>query len=147
MKLTEALLGEHGVFYAQFQYLEERIPSARDLALVKSQGAMLAAALATHAHCEDELLFVALESQLDPQAGPLAVMRLEHREIEDSLQRLQELPNLAEAKSLLLHAVQKAREHFAQEEQVLFPLACQMLAANNLQQLGAAWAVRRQLRL
>lgn len=145
MKVTEALLGEHAVFYAQFDYLEKNIPPAKDLALVKSLGAMLTAALATHAHWEDELLFIALESHLDSQFGPLAVMRMEHHEIESSLGRLQELKELAEAKNLLLHAIQTARAHFAKEEQVLFPMANQMLEANALNQLGARWAEMRKV--
>jgi iron-sulfur cluster repair protein YtfE (RIC family) len=147
MKVTDALLGEHGVFYAQFDYMEKSIPHAQDLALVKSQGAMLAAALAPHAHLEDELLFVALEAHLDPQSGPLAVMRMEHNEIEGSLERLQTLQDLAEAKNLLLHAIQTARAHFAKEEQVLFPLAGQMLEASKLVQLGAKWAEQRKVRV
>ncbi len=145
MKVTAALLGEHAVFYAQFDYLEKTIPQVKDLTLVKSQGAMLTAALATHAHLEDELLFIALESHLDPQFGPLAVMRMEHNEIEGSLERLQEVPDLAEAKNLLLHAIQTARAHFAKEEQVLFPMAGQMLEANQLSQLGAKWAEIRKV--
>ncbi len=145
MKVTEALLGEHAVFYAQFGYLEKNIPSAQDLTLVKSQGAMLTAALASHAHLEDELLFIALEAHLDPQCGPLAVMRMEHNEIEGSLQRLQAVQDLTEAKNLLLHAVQTARAHFAKEEQVLFPMAKQMLAANKLELLAAQWAELRRV--
>jgi iron-sulfur cluster repair protein YtfE (RIC family) len=145
MKVTDALLGEHGVFYAQFDYMEKNVPHAQDLALVKSQGAMLAAALAPHAHLEDELLFIALEAHLDPQSGPLAVMRMEHNEIEGSLERLQKRQDLAEAKNLLLHAIQTARAHFAKEEQVLFPLAGQMLEAGKLVQLGAKWAERRKV--
>lgn len=90
MKVTDALLGEHGVVYAQFDYLEKNIPHAEDLTLVKSPGAMLTAALAPHAHLEDELLFIALAAHIDPQFGPLAVMRAEHDEIEGNLQRLQE---------------------------------------------------------
>ena len=145
MKATDALLGEHAVFYAQFDYLEKNIPSAQDLTLVKSQGAMLTAALATHAHMEDELLFIALEAHINPQFGPLAVMRLEHNEIEGSLIRLQEVQDLAEAKNLLLHAIQTARSHFAKEEQVLFPMAGQMLEANQLLQLGKKWAGLRKV--
>jgi regulator of cell morphogenesis and NO signaling len=145
MKITEALLGEHGVFYAQFDYMEKNIPQTKDLTLVKSQSAMLAAALAPHAHLEDELLFSALEAHLDPQSGPLAVMRMEHDEIEGSLERLQKLQDLAEAKNLLLHAIQTARAHFAKEEQVLFPLAGQMLEAGKLVQLGAKWAEQRKV--
>ncbi len=145
MKLTDALLGEHAVFYAQFDYLEKNIPAARDLTLVKSLGAMLTAALATHAHMEDELLFLKLEAHLDPQSGPLAVMRMEHNEIEGSLVRLQELQDLAEAKNLLLYALQTARAHFAKEEQVLFPMANQLLEANKLLQLGSNWADLRRV--
>jgi len=145
MKITEALLGEHAVFYAQFGYLEKNIPAAQDLTLVKSQGAMLTAALASHAHLEDELLFIALEAHLDPHFGPLAVMRMEHNEIEGSLQRLQEVQDLTEAKNLLLHAVQVARAHFAKEEQVLFPMAKQMLAESKLELLAAKWAELRRV--
>jgi hemerythrin-like domain-containing protein len=43
------------------------------------------------------------------------------------------------------HAVQTARAHFAKEEQVLFPLAGQMLEAGKLAQLGAKWAERRKV--
>ncbi|MBV6504760.1 MAG: hypothetical protein ILNGONEN_00312 [Syntrophorhabdaceae bacterium] len=145
MKLTDALLGEHGVFYAQFDYLEQNVPYAQDLTLVKSQGAMLTAALATHAHLEDELLFIALAAHLDPQFGPLAVMRMEHDEIEGSLQRLQEVHDLAEAKNLLLHAMQTARAHFAKEEQVLFVMAQQMLDTRTQEQLGRKWAEARKV--
>jgi hemerythrin-like domain-containing protein len=145
MKVTDALLGEHAVFYAQFDYLEKTLPPVKDLALVKSQGAMLTAALASHAHLEDELLFITLEAHVNPQFGPLAVMRMEHNEIEGSLERLQEVQDLAEAKNLLLHAVETARAHFAKEEQVLFQMAGQMLDASKLNQLGAKWAELRKV--
>ncbi len=67
---------------------------------------------------EDELLFSALAAHINPQFGPLAVMRMEHNEIEGSLGRLQEAQDLIEAKNLLLHAIETARAHFAKEEQV-----------------------------
>jgi len=145
MKITDALLGEHAVFYAQFDYLEKNIPLAKDLTLVKNQGAMLTAALATHAHLEDELLFISLEAHMAPQSGPLAVMRLEHNEIEGSLIRLQDVEDLTEAKNLLLHAIQTAHAHFAKEEQILFPMAKRVLDARSLEQLGAKWAEHRKV--
>jgi hemerythrin-like domain-containing protein len=146
MKVSDALLAEHAVFYAQFDYLEKNIPPANDLALVKNQGAMLTAALATHAHMEDELLFTALEAHMNPEFGPLAVMRMEHDEIEGSLERLQAAQDLTEAKNLLLHTIQTARAHFAKEEQVLFPMAGQLLNANVLNQLGTRWAEMRNVK-
>jgi hemerythrin-like domain-containing protein len=145
MKITDALLGEHGVFYAQFEHIEKVVPKMETLALVQSQGAMLAAALKPHAQMENELLFRALESHLPADSGPLAVMRMEHDEIEGTLGRLQEVKDLTEARNMLVHAIQTAREHFAKEEQVLFPMAKQMLDSHTLEQLGAKWAGQRRV--
>jgi len=101
MKITDALLGEHGVFYVLFHHLEtpaakDRIPDGpRDGAALLSEG------LITHARLEDELLFAALEPHLGSRAGPLAVMRLEHQEIEEGLARLQKERDPAAAQTLL----------------------------------------------
>lgn len=143
MKITEALLGEHGVFYALFDQLERAVPASATLAQVQDQAALLAAALKPHASMEDELLFTSLESHLESQSGPLAVMRAEHSGIEDALARVQEVQDLAEAQGLVLHVVQMAREHFAKEEQILFPMAEQMLGGETLAQLAARWAEQR----
>lgn len=147
MKVTDALLGEHAVMHAQFEFLEENLPSLNDLAQVKSLGAMLAAALASHAYLEDELLFLALEVHMNPASGPLAVMRMEHEEIESRLEGLQEVQDLAEAQNLLLHAIQIARAHFAREEQILYPVAAQMLHADTLELVGTKWAERRKVNI
>ena len=52
MKITEALKGEHGVFYAQFQFIDNALTDA-NLATLKALGAMLAAALVPHAQIEN----------------------------------------------------------------------------------------------
>ncbi|MFQ5856645.1 MAG: hemerythrin domain-containing protein [Anaerolineae bacterium] len=143
MKIIEALLGEHAVFYAQFDHLEQAVPAAETLAQVQSQAALLTAALETHANLEDDLLFAALDPHLGSQMGPLAVMRMEHDEIRGTLAGLPEAQDLPEAQRLVLHAVQVAREHFAKEEQVLYPMAEQTLDADALTQLGARWAEQR----
>jgi len=75
MKITDAFLGEHGVFYAQFSHLEQTVPNTAALGEVQAQAALLTAALETHAHLEEELLFSTLEPHLG-QGGPLAVMRM-----------------------------------------------------------------------
>lgn len=144
MKITDALLGEHGVFYAQFSHLEKVVPELADLALVQAQAALLAAALETHAHLEDELLFSNLEPHLG-QGGPLAVMRIEHQQIEEGLAHLPGLADAASARQLLLQVVQVARGHFAKEEQVLYPMAHQALGEVVLRELGALWAAQREV--
>ena len=144
MKITDALLGEHAVFYTQFDYLEQFAPSVTDHPLVKSLGAMLAAALASHARLEEELLFTTLEPHIG-STGPLAVMRMDHDEIEKSLEHLPATQDVDQARELLLQIVAIAREHFAKEERMLYPIATQMLSAETLIDLGAQWAYARRI--
>jgi hemerythrin-like domain-containing protein len=40
-----------------------------------------------------------------------------------------------------------AREHFAKEERVLYPMATKALSAETLANLGAQWAARRDVAL
>jgi iron-sulfur cluster repair protein YtfE (RIC family) len=142
MKITAGLLGEHAVFYAQFDHLDQVLPREQVIREIKAQGLMLESALAGHANIEEELLFQALD--LFPEAtGPLNVMRMEHEEIEGALGRIPELNGIEESRSLLLHVVQVARQHFAKEEQILFKLADQLLGDTKLAELGLQWAERR----
>jgi regulator of cell morphogenesis and NO signaling len=165
MKITDALKGEHGVFYAQFDHLERLVPSA-NLPIIQALGALLAAGLAPHAHIENEILFPALESQLGGEGGPLTAFREEHAEIEGTLTHLQELRALTqahddiegalqrlpqvddveEARQMVRHVLLTAREHFLKEEQMLFPMAEDILSERQLERLCAAWAERRGVR-
>ena len=142
MKLTDALRGEHGVFYAQFTHLQNVVTDGTTPAQVRSQIALLAAALEPHARLENDLLFTALEPHLGPM-GPLAVMRMEHDEIEAGLARLQQVQDVEHARHLLQQLLQLAREHFTKEEHVLFAMAEQSLSAEELTRLGVQWAQRR----
>lgn len=142
MKITDAFLGEHAQLYAQFDYLQQATPAAESLAVAQSLAAGLTATLASHAHLEDELLFSALDRHLGPM-GPLAVMRMEHEQIEGLLDQIPTAQELGQAQGLLQHAVQVAHTHFAKEEQILFPLAEQVLGGETLTGLAAQWGQRR----
>ena len=142
IKITDALRGEHGVLYRLFDHCEAGA-AGWDLALTQAAGAQLAAALATHAHLEDELLFVGLEAHVPREMGPLAVMRAEHQEIEGALAALETVEDVGQARALLARAVGTGREHFAKEEQVLFPMADARLGEAELHELGRRWAGRR----
>jgi len=144
MKVTQAFLGEHAVFYAQFDHLEQNLPRATSHEEVVAQALLLQSAVATHAQLEEELLFTVLEPHTG-QGGPVAVMRMEHEEIESTLDAIPGTPDLDAARNRLLHAIQVARQHFAKEEQVLFPMADQFLNLEELQQLGDRWAERRRV--
>lgn len=142
MKITDAFLAEHAMLYAQFDYLQQATPAAANLAVVHSQAATMTATLASHAHLEDELLFTTLDAQMGPM-GPVAVMRMEHDQIEALLEQVLAAQELAAAQRLMQQTLQLARIHFAKEEQVLFPMAQQVLDERTLTQLAGQWAQRR----
>lgn len=146
MDILQALLGEHGLFYAQFAFLETALTATEDVATLHQLGAMLDAALRTHAALENELLFTRLEERAGP-IPPVVVMRMEHDQIERNLDLLLQTPEAAAARSLLLETIALAREHFAKEERVLFPMAANFLPPEEREALGEAWAVRRQVTL
>ena len=144
MKITDALLGEHAVFYAQFTYLEDTLPQTEDLAVIIKHGSMLAAALASHAQLEEELLFQKLEPKIGP-GGPLAVMRMEHHQIEEYLAQLPDQKTLEQTRAVMFETIHTAREHFAKEEQILYPLAVRILGTERLSELGEQWAGQRKV--
>jgi len=144
VKITDALLGEHGAFYAQFDHLTQIVPNLTATEQVQQLGALLAAALKTHARLEDDLLFQALDPHLGPM-GPLHVMRHEHDIIDGSLDRLETVEDTGEAAKLLLEVISVAREHFAKEEQGLYRMAQQCLGDEKLTELGAEWAKIRKV--
>ncbi|HEX9670722.1 MAG TPA: hemerythrin domain-containing protein [Thermoanaerobaculia bacterium] len=142
MKITDALRGEHGVLLRMLEFVAGEARGA-SLGDAQAMGRLLRQAIESHAQLEDELLFCALEPSLPAQQGPLAVMRMEHAEIEGSLERLARETAAEGAGALLLHLAEVARDHFAKEEQVLFPLAERVLPAERLVEIGTTWAERR----
>lgn len=147
MRITHALLGEHGVFYAQFDHLEEILPAESRLECVRHHAALLAAALVSHAEMENDLLFGPLEAALGGGGGPPAAMREEHEEIESRLDEVGEEADLDQARNGLLEAIRLARSHFEKEERIAFPLAESVLGDRALQERGSEWADRRNVRI
>jgi len=144
MKITDALLGEHGAFYAQFDRIEETLPHTTSAGEVREQAALLAAALISHAQLEDTLLFERMRSAGGDE-GLLSTMEAEHTEIAGLLTRAQGSQDVSAARDDLLEAVALARDHFAKEEQVAFPMAESIIGAAGLTALGARWSARREV--
>lgn len=143
MLITDALLGEHAIFYLLFEDIEQALPAIDSLAALQHRVAPLAYALEAHAALEDELLFVSLEPYLGVQGGPLAVMRMEHDQIVALFGRIQAATELARGRIFAGQVTDAARMHFHKEEQILFRMAQQALSEEMLRALGAAWAARR----
>ena len=143
MKITEALLAEHVVFHSLFDHLETILPSLRTLAEVKALGQLLAFLLEGHSRVEDVLIVEPLEHCLE-QLGQTETMRQEHQEIDGSLARVSRSRSLKEARRLLLDAVLFSRNHFDQEERLIFPMAEKLLKGRTLAALGESWAEKRK---
>lgn len=146
MKITDALLGEHGVLYRLLDYCADEARNW-DEATIRAAAGALAAALKSHAQIEDRLLFAAMDPFFPPGMGPLAVMRGEHEEIEGSVERLLGGVELEEGRELLGRIAGLAHEHFAKEEQVLFPMAEARLGEARLAEIGDHWAEERGVAL
>jgi len=142
MDIVQALLGEHGALYAQFDYLEEAIPR-QSLSALQAQADVLAAALQSHARLEDELLFASLEPILGAGSPELLGMRMMHEDIDRGLESCRAATDDAGAQGDLLGVIGLARQHFLGEEQVLFPLAQARIPHATRDALGAEWAARR----
>ena len=145
MRITEALLGEHGALNALFDRIEASADAAADGSAVRAMAGMLAAALVSHAEIENDLLFDAMEAAPAAARAPIVAMREEHGDIEDTVAEAADTPDAARAGALLRDAVALARDHFAREEHLLFPLANQVLGDAALEELGAAWGTRRRV--
>ncbi len=139
---------------------EAAVPEA--LPVLRRVGQMMETQLALHAKKEDDLLFPAVEAVIGAEGGPTAVMRAEHKdihaqgellrqtiheladvehpEIEAGRERLKELAATGgSAESLRASAEEIVRLldlHFAKEEQILFPMALDLLDDQTLSEVG-----------
>lgn len=136
------------------------VPTA--LPALRSVGRMMATRLLLHARKEDEVLFPALEQALGTSDAPTAVMRQEHRAIHEharlfreTLRELNEVehPAIVAGGEVLRtlaerggNAAALARDgeeivslldlHFGKEENILFPMAREMLSDDEMSELG-----------
>jgi hemerythrin-like domain-containing protein len=144
MKITEALIAEHQVFHNLFDYVEGATPKLKTLGEVKALAGVLEAALHAHSATEDELLIAPLEHCIE-QVGQADTFHEEHEEIDRSLDQIRRAKSALEGRKLLVAAVQASRIHFDKEERILFPLAEKVLTNTTQQNLGKAWARRREM--
>jgi hemerythrin-like domain-containing protein len=140
---------------------EAALPEA--LPVINRIGRMMETQLALHAKKEDEALFPAVEAVLGVEGSPTGVMRQEHKDIhgqgellrqtlrelnevehpkiEAGRERMKELAaNGGSATALRENAEEIIRLldlHFGKEEQILFPMAENMLDTYILDEIGA----------
>ena len=101
--------------------------------------AAFAAGLRRHIGFEEEILFPAFEERtgFPPMAGPTAVMRVEHREIQDLLQRIEAGIGdpAAPVEELRRRFYAVLGDHNVKEEEILYPGTDEILGAEDADRL------------
>jgi hemerythrin-like domain-containing protein len=140
---------------------EAALPDA--LSALETVSAMMGTELPAHARREDEALFPALEAVIGAGFGPTAVMREEHRAIHAraelfrrTLHELNQVEHPAivaggerlralatggsgaeELRSAAEPVIELLDLHFAKEEDILFPMAREVLSPEDLAQVAS----------
>jgi len=112
--------------------IAENLASAEDWSGVQTAFDAFVAEIETHFKREEDLLFPKLESRMGSGGGPTQVMRMEHEQMRGLIAGMKELVTaqdkdevLGEAETLLI----LMQQHNMKEEQILYPMIDQMLAA------------------
>jgi hemerythrin superfamily protein len=138
--VSEALAWDHD----RLEEIEAAAFEARargDAAAAREGFALFAHGLTRHIRFEEEILFPEFEARsgLGPEAGPTAVMRMEHRQIEallDALARAVGEPG-PRADALRRELQDVLGDHNVKEEEVLYPATDRMLSAVESDELVA----------
>lgn len=113
---------------------------------LEKQVSAFVAGLEPHSDKEDNVLFPMMAKYIGRETGPIAVMEYEHEEAKRNLRLFAEAMRARSAVVDADHAQRIARyaieaqtvltEHFMKEEQVLFPMAQQLLSDEEKSELG-----------
>jgi iron-sulfur cluster repair protein YtfE (RIC family) len=144
MRITDALLGEHGLLYVLFDQITEAMANeSKDLPALTR---VLAGLLGSHAKLEEDHLFPALQPHIGDM-GPLAVMQMEHRQIDELLESMASTTDPEQLKQQTQALLDVTLNHFSKEEGILFHLAERFLDDATLHQLGDTWSQTRGVNL
>jgi hemerythrin-like domain-containing protein len=130
MSTTIELLGkQHQEVLAQLAEVERRLQGG-DHAAAAGLAAYLQREVIQHFALEEQALFPVLARHLGQTEGPLAVMNSEHasfRELLGSLDAAVRARDPGREESCAHEIIDLLRSHIAKEDQVLFPMALQLL--------------------
>ena len=129
--ISTYMMRDHKACDEHFAQAEDAV-AAGDWARVTSSFAAFVDALGRHFELEEQILFPAFEDRTGMRAGPTQMMRTEHDDMRTMLADLQRAALVGEveqysglAETLLL----MLQQHNLKEEQILYPMMDQALAA------------------
>lgn len=143
MSITDALVAEHAVLHDLFGRIERILPKLDRLAEVHRWARLVEDMLQDHGGLEEDLVLVALDHEPEHR-GRANHFHREHLEIDAALTQALAARQLPAARRMLLSALRASREHFRQEENILFPVLERVMPRERLLRLGRMWKNQRQ---
>lgn len=128
---------EHAAFNAILDEIETALPKAATLGELRLLVNLIAGFLQRHGQKEEEILYPALD-HIQGQRGQMEELTQEHGELDQQIRQVAKNRDLSKARQQLGKLIQAVRQHFDHEERHLFPLAEEVLLAENLAALGIA---------
>jgi hemerythrin-like domain-containing protein len=146
MDVTDALLGEHGVFHLLVEQLDDALDRCETVAELRAAAEPLSISLLGHHRVEEETLLAPYERETG-SLGPLRCLRHEHEQMNQLVRLIARNPDGGEMREQIRVLLDIVRRHLAREEQLLFGLARQTLPDGERQHSGAHWAQFRGVTL
>ena len=138
MTIIDALLADHATFCEVFAQIERVADDLKTVDEIKLLGNLVEGLLKSHSEAETELAYSSLDHLLEHR-GQLDLLYHDHKEIDSRFERLREVKSVAEARRLLLQALQGMRDHFDREERTVFRVIEKTMRPETLAELSEAW--------
>jgi len=146
MDVTDALLGEHGVFHLLVEQLDDAVDRCESVAELRAAAEPLSISLLGHHRVEEETLLTPYERETG-SIGPLRCLRHEHEQMNQLVRLIARNRDAGEMREQIRALLDIVRRHLAREEQLLFGVARQTLPDGQRQHSGAYWAQSRGVTL
>ena len=146
MDVTDALLGEHGVFHLLVEQLDDALGRLGSVSEVRAAAEPLAISLLGHHRVEEETLLMPYERETG-SLGPLKCLRHEHEQMNQLVRIIFRATDAAQIREQVQALLDIVRRHLAREEQLLFALARKALPDGERAESGAHWAQFRGVTL
>ena len=139
MDVTDALLGEHGVFHLLVEQLDDALGRCESVTEMRVAAEPLAISLLGHHRVEEETLLTPYERETG-SLGPLKCLRHEHEQMNQLVRIIFRTPDADQMREQIRALLDIVRRHLAREEQLLFGLVRQALPDGERAESGAHWA-------
>lgn len=142
MRITDAFRQEHQTIRPLLGYMVVKTARLNTREEILVLAGVLEYLLSLHGSDEESLLFCVLD-HLEEDRGTLTVMNQQHGELDREFRALAKIEPLPALRRRFLELIDAVQEHFAHEEEVVFPLLERHLTPPLLDKLGSV--VRRKI--